>query len=212
MRLTVFGATGGTGTQLVRQALAAGQDVTAVVREPARLDVPSHDRLEVTPADVLDPGSIVATVTGGDAVVSALGSHAGRAPTSVCQDGTHSIMEAMGKAGVRRLVVVSNSGMIADKGDGLGTRRLAKPVLQRILRDPYVDMARMDDDVRGSDLDWTIVRPPMLTNGRHTGRYRTSVGRNVRGGRTIARANLADGILRLLDDPRAVRAEIFIAH
>lgn len=143
--------------------------------------------------------------------MSALGSRAGRAPTSVCADGTRSIVEAMGEAGARRLVFVSNSGMITDGEDGPVTRRLAKPVLQKVLTQPYADMLGMEDEVRASGLDWTIVRPPRLTDGPYTGRYRTAVDRNIRGGFQVSRADLADGILRLLGDPASFRTATSIA-
>lgn len=74
MKITVFGATGGVGREVVRQALDAGHEVTAVVRDPARLPVPAHERLRVvTVADVTDPDAVLAVVGGQDAVVSALG-------------------------------------------------------------------------------------------------------------------------------------------
>src|SRR4051794_41944908 len=98
MRLTIFGATGGTGTQLVRQALEEGHEVTAVVRDPARLDVPAHERLEVVTADVRDSAAIEPAVEGADAVLSALGPR-GRGATPICSDGARAIIEAIGKAG-----------------------------------------------------------------------------------------------------------------
>lgn len=216
MWLTIFGATGGTGRRLVREALEVGHEVTAVVRDPRRLDAPgnasarAHLRVEV--ADPLDAGSLVPIVTGRHAVISALGSRGGRAPTTICSAGTHSIIEAMGKAGTRRLLAVSNSGMIIDAGDGPVVRLVGKPILQRVLKAPYADVARMDGEVRDSNLDWTLVRPPRLTDGPPTGRYRTSLDRNIRGGRSITRADLATGILRMAGDPATIHGEIFIAN
>lgn len=211
MRLTVFGATGGTGMQLVRQALAADHGVVAVVRDPARLPVESHPSLRVVRADVMDPAAIVPALADSDAVVSALGSRTGRAPTTVCTDGSRSIVQAMGKTDVRRLVVVSASGPFVE-GDGPLMRRVAKPILQRVLRHTFADLLGMEQEVRGSDLDWTVIRPPMLTDGAHTGRYRTVVGRNVRGGTRISRADLAECIRVLLDDSASIRAAVSIAY
>ncbi|MTD58448.1 NAD(P)-dependent oxidoreductase [Amycolatopsis pithecellobii] len=209
MKLTVFGATGGTGTEVVRKGLALGYQVTAVVRDPARLDVPAHERLEVVTANVFVPNEIVPAVSGSELVVSALGPH-GRGPTTICRDGTASIMSAMDTAGVRRLVVVSNSGMHTE-GDGVFTRRIVKPILIRVLRDGYADMAAMEDQVAASGLEWTIVRPPRLTTGPHTGRITSSVGRNVRGSFSISRADLADYVLRTAGDSALIRQAVSVA-
>ncbi|MCO6005809.1 SDR family oxidoreductase [Actinoallomurus purpureus] len=211
MRLTIFGASGGTGTRLVRQALERGHEVTAVVRDPARLAVPAHDRLTVVTADVMDPAAIEPAVAGADAVVSALG-HRDTGPTTVCQDGARSIIEAMSKAGVRRFLMVSAAGFVTDAGDGPVTRYVAKPILQRILRHAFADMRRAEEEVRDSDLDWTIVRPPRLIDKEGTGRYRTAIDLNVRGGIQISRADLATGLLDLVPDDSVVRRHVSIAR
>jgi putative NADH-flavin reductase len=203
MRLTIFGATGGTGTQLVRQALDAGHEVTTVVRDPAGLTVPQHSRLRVVRADVMDPEAIVAAVEDADAVVSALGRRPGSGSARVCSNGVRSILAAMDKAGVRRLAVVSAAGAYNDPDDGLVTRLLVKPLLQRLLREGFADTHEMDRDVQVSGTEWTIVRPPQLTNGRRRGRYRTATDHLV--GRRISRADLADAILRTITDPATVR-------
>ncbi|MCY1140874.1 SDR family oxidoreductase [Actinoplanes sp. Pm04-4] len=211
MKLTVFGATGGTGIQVVRQACAAGHDVTAVVRDPARLSLKSPT-LQVVQADVMDPAAIAAAVSGRDAVVSAIGPREGRAPTSVCADSARAIIAAMQQQGTTRLVVVSNSGMHVDDQDGAFVRAVVKPLLGRYLKHAYADMRRMEELVEASALDWTIMRPPRLTNAAATGSYRTARNKNVRGGSVIARADLAAGILAALTDDGTVRAAVSIAR
>ncbi|MBE1486393.1 NAD(P)-dependent oxidoreductase [Plantactinospora soyae] len=94
MCVTVFGATGGTGQHLVRQALAAGHHVTAVVRNPARLNHADHPRLEPVIADAMDPDAIGETLTGQDAVVSVLGPRV-RGDVSVCADGARAIVATL---------------------------------------------------------------------------------------------------------------------
>ncbi|GAA4664268.1 NAD(P)-binding oxidoreductase [Amycolatopsis dongchuanensis] len=206
MKLTVFGASGGTGREVVRQALARGHHVTAVVRDPARLGEPVQD---VVVADVFDPAALVAAVGGSDAVVSALGPR-GRGPSRICRDGAAAIITAMRQAEVRRLLVVSNSGMHRE-GDGWFTRLAVKPILIRMLREEYEDMRVMEERVVASGLDWTIVRPPRLTDGPHTGVIASSVGRNVRGSFTISRADLADYLLRLAEDGSHRGAAVSVA-
>ncbi|MGW6912862.1 NAD(P)-dependent oxidoreductase [Kitasatospora sp. NPDC054939] len=199
MRITVFGATGGTGRHLVEQSLEAGHHVTAVVRDPARLPHTGHPDLCTVTADAMDPAAIREAVAGRDAVVSTLGPRH-RTDTSVCTDGARAIIAAMHAAGTRRLVVVTASGHVVDQGDGPFTRAVVKPMLRRYLREGFADFARTDDAVRASGLDWTIMRPSRLTDGKPRP-YRTAVDRNVRGGITIARTDLARAVLAALADP-----------
>jgi putative NADH-flavin reductase len=159
----------------------------------------------------MNPDAIGPVVAGRDAVISAIGSRESRAPTTVQTDSTISIVEAMRQRGTRRLIVVSNSGMFTE-GDGPLSRMVAKPILRRFLKHPWADMRGMEDVVRASELDWTIMRPPMLTNGRHTDSYRTAVNRNVRGGIRLSRANLADCMLRCLADPASVHVAISVGN
>lgn len=203
MKLTILGATGGIGREFVDQACAAGHDVTAVVRSPGALDPRPH-------LTVVGQGELDSAIAGRDAVLTAIGPR-GRGPTTVQTDTTTTIIAAMRAAGVRRLVCVSNSGMHTD-GDGPLTKALVKPILRGMLRHGFADMRGMEEVVVASGLDWTILRPPRLTNGRHTGTYRTEVNRNVRGGMQVSRADVADCMLRCLTDPAAVRAAISISN
>src|SRR2546430_15994259 len=114
MRLTVFGATGGTGLHVLDQALAAGHEVRAVVRDPARLGA-ARPGLDVVVADVMDPAAIVDAVTDRDAVITSLGPRR-RGPTTVCSDGARSITAAMHRGGTKRLIAVSGSGPFTQGG------------------------------------------------------------------------------------------------
>ena len=210
MKLTIFGASGATGTTLVQQALAAGHEVTAVVRDPARLAVPDHQRLEVVTADVLDPAAISPAVDGADAVISAVGP--GTGASTLRQDSTHSIILAMQKTGTRRLLIVSGS-IVADDGEGPFMRYLLKPMVRRtFLRHVCADMRRAENETHDSNLDWTIMRPPALTNKTARGTYRTATDRSLPRGLSISRADLAACLLTLLDDPAAVHRHIAIAN
>jgi putative NADH-flavin reductase len=113
MNITVFGATGGTGTALVEQALAAGHVVTAVVRDPARMKVAPHPGLRVVTADVMNPASIAPALAGTDAAVNTVGPH-GLGRTTIQQDSVRSILQAMHQAGARRLLHVSGSSTVDD--------------------------------------------------------------------------------------------------
>lgn len=207
MKITIFGATGGTGRLFVDQACVAGHDVTAVVRNPAGLV--SRPNLAVLTADLADPEEIVSAVAGRDAVLTAIGSGGG-GPTTVQTDTTTSIVAAMRKTGVQRLVCVSSSG-IYTAGDGPVTRMIVKPIVRRLLRHSFADMRGMEEVVRASGLAWTIMRPPWLTNGRPTGSYQTEMNGNVRGGFQVSRADLADCMLRCLTDQTSIHTAISIS-
>jgi putative NADH-flavin reductase len=214
LELLVIGASRGTGRQVMQQALAAGHAVVALARDPARIDIP-HDvpdqRLSVVRGDVLDPSSLAPAMADREAVISTLGVTS-RAPTTLYSEGMRNIIEAMRATGVRRLVAVSAWPLSSDDGDTLPSRLLLKPLLWALLRPVYADMATMEDEIRQSGLDWTIIRPPRLTDKPPTGRYRAALNRSVRRGYIIARADLAAAILKLLDDPTSIRAAIGIGY
>ena len=212
MQLTVFGATGGTGSRLVELALTKGHQVTAVVRDPARLSVSSQPLLQVVTADIMDPASILPAVTSADAVLTAAGPR-GTGPTTVITDSVRSITTAMREAGARRLLALSGS-IAADDGESLYMRYLVKPVARRtFLRYVSADMRRAEALIEESDLDWTIVRPPALTDGPATGTYRTAVDANLPHGFRVSRADLAVCMLALIaDGPAAVGRHIGIAY
>ena len=209
MKLTIFGASGATGTCLVQQALAAGHEIVAVVRDPARLAIPASQRLRVVTADVLDPAAISPAVDGADAVISAVGP--GTGASTLRQDSTRSIIAAMEKTGTRRLLMVSGS-VVTDEGESPFLRYLLKPLVRRtFLRHACADMRHAEDEVHNSDLDWTIVRPPALSNKPARGTYRTATDRNLPRGFSIPRADLAAYMLTLLDDPATWKRHIAIA-
>jgi putative NADH-flavin reductase len=223
MKLTIFAATGGIGRLLLAQAVAAGNQVTAVVRNPEKLSGATPANVVVADLATPDRTVLEAAVSGADAVLSGLGPRS-LADAGVATQGTRAIVRAMQTTGVRRLVVVSAApvGTVAspgrptpprhDPGDGFVMRHLLTPVTKAILRRHYADLATMEDAVRDSGLDWTIVRPPRLTDKPLTGRYRTAYGENLRRGLTVSRADVAQLMLRVLDQPAAVKQTIGIAR
>jgi uncharacterized protein YbjT (DUF2867 family) len=210
MKLTVFGATGGIGGQVVRQALDAGASVTAVVRDPARLGV-RHPRLEVVTVAALDDSErLLPAVAGRDAVISGVGPRR-RRDAGIAAPATRAILRAVESAGVRRFVAVSAVPVgPVPPGDSLGNRVML-PLIGRLLHAVYADLAEMEDDIRRSDTDWTVVRPPRLLNQPLTGAYRTAVGANVVRGRSIGRADVAHAMLAMLDDPATFGRPVGVA-
>jgi putative NADH-flavin reductase len=220
MKLTIIAATGGIGRWILEQALGEGHTVTAVVRNPSALskDVP---RVVVDLARP-DPAALASAIEGADAVLSGLGARS-KAEAGVAWRGTRAIVDAMNATHVRRLVVVSAApiGTVPspaqpnppkhDPGDGFFMRNLLGPFIKAVLREHYADLAHMEDVVRESDLDWTIVRPPRLTNGSRTSTYRTALGQNVRGGHSVSRASVGDCMLRVLEQPETVQQVVGVA-
>ncbi len=211
MKLTIFGASGATGTCLVRQALDAGHEVTAVVRDPARLTVPAQPRLHVITGDVMDPASISPAVADADAVITAVAPH-GTGRSTLRQDSTRSIMQAMHKTGAHRLLFVSGS-IVADEGESPYLRYLIKPVARHtFLRHVTADFLAAEEEIRASDLGWTIFRPPSLTNKPARGTYRVATDRNLPRCFSITRADLAACMLSALGDPASVHRHLCVAN
>jgi len=207
MKLIVLGATGGIGGQVVEQALAAGHEVTAVVRRPSAITL-RHERLEVIRGDVLEPDTLAQAFVGNDVVVSTIGVRT-RGVTTLYSAGTANIIQVMQAARMRRLICISADGL--EPGPNI-MRWIAKPLLWRVFKDSYTDLVRMEAEVKASGLDWTIMRPPMLTNAARTGRYQTTVNRHRSQGWSISRADLSDYIVNHLCDPATYRAWVEIAH
>jgi putative NADH-flavin reductase len=221
MKVTIFAATGGIGHQILEQAINAGHDVTAVVRNPGKLS----GQVRAVKADLAtaNPETLVPAVAGADAVLSGLGPSS-KSDLGIVSRGTRAIAGAMQATGVRRIVVVSAApiGTVAspgrpnppkhDPGDGFFMRHLLSPVVKAALGKSYADLAQMEEDLAGSGLDWTAVRPPRLTDKPLTGSYRTAHGQNVRRGMTISRADVAHVMLAVLGEPETIKQVVSVAY
>lgn len=207
MQLFILGATGGTGRALVEQALRRGHRVTAFVRSPQKLGA-AREGLTVVRGNPFDATAVAAALAGHDAVLSALGPP-GPGKTSVAGDGARSTVAAMHAAGVRRLLVVGVAVLFEDIG-------LFASIMRRtLLRNVAMDSAEMETIVKGSDLDWTIARPPRLTNGPLTGRYGVAddhLPGGAGGAATISRADVAHFLLEELEHPAHVRRIVGLSN
>ncbi len=203
MKLTVFGATGRTGVEIVEQALALNHEVIAVVRDPAKLGE-FQSKVRVVRGDSTDPRTAEDAVSGTDAVLSALG-HAGDSSSDFFSRSASNIVQAMKIQNIKRLVVLTNVAA-HDPSDrpGLYNRILLlmlKLSMGRIARDT-AEEARI---VSESGLDWTLVRANVLTNGPLTKKYRIGAfDRNA--GTRISRADVADFMISCAIDGKYVRA------
>jgi uncharacterized protein YbjT (DUF2867 family) len=224
MNLTVVAATGGVGRHLLGQALSAGHQVTAVVRDPAKLGERAGPKVRVVTADLSapDPEALRSAVDGADAVLSGFGPH-GQADAGHTASGTQAVVEAMRTTGVRRIVAVSAAPVSTlptpgrphpprhDPGDTLAMRYVAAPLGRLFLGKVFADLAAMEDVLRACGLDWTVVRPPRLTGKPLTAAYRTAVDRNLRGGTSVPRADVAHLMLHCVQDQATVGHALGIA-
>lgn len=164
MKIVVFGANGATGKILTRQAVDAGHMVTAVTRRPGTFPF-QHEHLQVMAGDAYDPSAVERAVAGQDAVLSTLGVPFTREPITIYSQGIVHIMQAMSHSGVRRLACISSSaiGTDHDTGGGFIFDKILQPIIiSTIGKTTYADMAKMEEMVMNSQLDWTIVRPSGL--------------------------------------------------
>ncbi|MEU9502294.1 SDR family oxidoreductase [Streptomyces sp. NPDC048196] len=201
MKLTILGASGGVGRQLVTHALADGHEVTAALRSPEKL-TERHERLTVVRTDPLDPASVKTVVDGADAVLSGMGQAGRHDPLRPASTSARAVVEAMTATGVRRLLVVS-AGPLNRTGAGQPflSHRVFGPLLWAALKEVYTDLTRMEAVLRDSGLDWTAVRPPRLLDRPGEGRYRHAVEAGPAGS-VIARADVARAMLDFVTDPR----------
>ena len=201
--VVVLGAGGGTGHRIVEEALRHGHRVTAAVRSPGRFPAPdvSADAaagLRVVHADVRDPESLRLAIEGQDVVVSAVGPP-GRRAAGLYSDGARAVVAAMEQGGVDRFLGITSAGVRYDDPHlALWYRRLVRPLLGEL----YADMILMERIVRTSSLDWTFVRPVLLLDRDPTGTYRVLDGATPERGRTITRGDVAQFIVRELDERR----------
>jgi uncharacterized protein YbjT (DUF2867 family) len=190
MKLVIFGATGRIGGHLLNWAVDAGHDVRVLARHPDALR--PRAGLTVSQGDVLDAGAVAAVVSGADAVLSALGPRGleGFGKAELLGPAASNIVAGMDKTGAHRLICVSAAGayVAADRD----MPWLARQLLPRVLARPFADVRRMEQVVRDSDLDWTLVRATRLINDPAKGDYRVRESYPPKGGGKIARADVAN--------------------
>ena len=194
MHIALFGATGGTGREVIKQAIKAGHEVTALVRDSSKIKN-KEDNLYLVVGDVLDGHKVEETLAATDAVICALGSTSNNPDTAVSQ-GTQNIIDAMKKQGISRLVVISSMGV----GDSIEqVSRSFKMLTKTVLRKAIEDKERQEAIVRSSNLEWIILRPSGLTNGSATGSYQLGTDASIEASQ-ISRADVAACALQQLTD------------
>lgn len=210
-KIIVFGASGGTGKEIVKQALEKGHAVTAIVRNPVSFNL-QHPHLKIIKGDVLKLATFEKELQGKEAVISCLGTGRSTKPTTIYSEGIKNIISAMNKAEVERLTCISAGALDANKEMGFFISTITKIILQRILKNVYNDMRLMEKQVESSNFNWTIVRPAMLKNKPLTGKYRIAINSHIRRPFSIARADLAQYILNNIENSQTYKAKVEIAY
>ena len=195
MKIVVFGASGGTRVQIAQQALAAGHEMTAFVRTPARLTI-QHPKLTVFQGDVLDADQVARAIQGQGAVISALGPSRPPAP-GMMKNAAENITVAMKQYGVRRLISTTGAGVRDPQDRPKLIDHAIKALLGLVSAEVLRDSENNVNVIRATDLDWTIARFPMLTDGPYTGRYRAGyLGKDS--GARLSRADAAAFVVKEL--------------
>jgi putative NADH-flavin reductase len=210
MQIALFGASGGTGRLLTRQALDAGHAVVAVTRNPTQFPV-VHPRLTVAEADVHDRSAVASAVAGADAVLSTLGVPFTRQPITLYSEGIAGIVAGMERHGVKRVVVVSSAATDPrpHAEGGVILNKVIQPLVTATIgKTTYADMRRMEALLRATNLDWTVIRPAGLFDAEEVSGYRLE--EDHADGVFTSRADLAASMLAQLETPEWVHRTVAV--
>lgn len=212
MKIVLWGATGLTGREVLSQALEAGYEVKAVVRNPEMIRC-KHDNLSITLGDILNPQSVEDAVTDGEVIISAVGSGASfakaRKPTTLYSEGFANIVAAMRKHDILRFIALLSVGTVPDPNEAFIHKKIIRP----LIKGTYDDMRRAESILADcDDLDWIGIRPLRLMNSPRTSKYRTNPDILPPGGVEISRADVAEFILKQINDDEHIRGYVTIAY
>lgn len=207
----MLGGTGRIGRLVVEQALAAGHDVTILVRDPLKLG-PLAERVRVLPGSVSEPDAVRDAVSGAEAVISTLGPDGNTADQVVAlRDGMRTVIEAMRDTGVRRIVNLSGAAVDVPGDHKPTIDRFASRIVRLVSGHVVAAKQAEFDELLASGLEWVAVRPPLVTDGPHTRRY--GAGLDVlHPGARISRADIADFMLAQAAEPTFAQAAPFVCY
>jgi putative NADH-flavin reductase len=208
MKLVVLGATGGTGLEIVRQAIEQGHSVTAFVRSPERLK-PFDNRITIKQGDLLNSAELAKAISGHDAILSGFGPRVpiAKADANLLRNFATALTTAMHHANVRRAIIVSTAFLFKDS--------IVPPTYlfgRLLFPGVVIDASAMEQIMMQSGLDWTIVRPPQLTDKPFTGKYRVRIGHLPGFGFKISRADVAHSFLKTVKDPASIRKIVGVSN
>lgn len=210
MKIAVLGATGPTGMEIVRQALAAAHDVSAVARRPYPMEEDLN--LRVIRGDVVNPDFLRTAIAGVDAVLSALGSRDMKHPTTIYSASANAVVTATRVTATRRFICISALPVTPEQQKPALNRYILDPLLYRFFGGGYDDMRRMEEILGASELDWTVFRPPYLLNAPARSRYRTAIDAPLSKAFVLTRSDLAAAMLDAITNRATYRHAVTIAN
>lgn len=211
MKVSIFGASGATGLLLIERCLAAGYDVTALLRTPEKFA--SRDRVRVIQGNAFDAAAVRKTVEGADVVLSTLGARSLK-KEDVLERAVPMIVEAMRQTGVRRIIALGSAGALEDslKKQAAWRRWFVQNIVYNtLLKWPVASQIAQWKTLSASRLDWTMVMPPMLVNSPGHGVYRIDGEALPRGGSRISRNDVADFMMQQIANPQWAGKGVYIA-
>lgn len=196
MKLTVFGATGGTGRLIVQKALEAGYKVTAYARTPSKLDI-KDEKLKIVQGELTELAAVASAIEGADAVLSGLGAVRGGS-SEVMVPAAKSILAGMKKHNVKKLIWATGAGVPDSQDQPTFMNKVIGFLLKLTAKEVLEDSLAGVEMIKASDVDWVIARGPMLTDEPGSGNYRAGyVSKEM--GRVLSRENFADFMLKQLE-------------
>jgi putative NADH-flavin reductase len=216
MNIAIFGASGATGTLLTERCLAAGYNVSALLRTPEKFRL--RDKVHVVQGSPFDLASVGQTIEDADAVLSALGARSLK-KEDVLERAVPQIIAAMRESlsrqkPVRRIIVLGSAGALSTSLDKQPAWRrwiVRNIVYSTFLKWPIASQISQWNELSHSNLDWTMVMPPMLTNGRARGGYRIDGDALPPNGSRISRADVADFMMQQIDNPQWIKKGVYIS-
>ncbi len=212
MNIAIFGARGRTGTLLTERSLAAGHHVTALVRKPKKFAF--RNKVRIVQGSAFDPSPVFETLEGVDIVFSTLGAHSPLRNENVLPRAIPRIIEAMGRTGVKRIIVLGSAGALPNSLDKQPAWRrwvIQNIVYTTFLKWPVAEQKSQYSLLSKSNLDWTMVMPPMLTDNQPRGTYRVDGDALPPNGSYISRADVADFMVQQIDNPQWIRKGVYLS-
>lgn len=213
-RVLIIGANGGIGRQCVDLALAEGHLVTAVLRNPAKLTL-THPNLQIVQGDITNPATFAKHLNNQDAIISAIGvsgGFGGDKPTTLYSQGAATILQEMKSSTATRVFFISASAIETSPVIPFFVRLISKYIIQRLLSNMYDDLRRMENIVKESDANWTIIRPPQLTDKPATVNYRIAINTFLKNCLKISRADVAHFMISNITNESSFKATVEIAY
>ena len=216
MNIAIFGASGATGTLLTQRCLAAGYNIRVLLRSPEKF--PLRDQVQIVQGSPFDLASVGQTIEGADAVLSALGARSLK-KEDVLERAVPQMVAAMQETisqpkPVRRIIVLGSAGALPTSLDKQPAWRrwiVQKIVYRTFLKWPVASQISQWNDLSHSNLDWTMVMPPMLTNAPARGAYRIDGDALPPNGSRISRADVADFMVQQIDKTQWIRKGVYIS-